>query len=311
MRATTSAAHLLVIVLGQSVAIASTSEDAAFLEEPLPSEDVECVELLQSKLDLVQLEPPAAVAASYEHPPWLNQCKQIYLDVGSNIGVQVRKLFEPEKYPGALILPLFEKKFGSAEARRVDGKESGICALGFEPNPNWEGTLQALESEFQAKGRLVHFYPYAVSGSDGTALFQVSDSDDLKDWDANVTGLVQVVESRNVTVKKIDFYRFLQDLPRASVVKLMKMDIEGSEWDTLARLLPANGLCNDRIEEAFIECHPEKGSAANWKGNRSFEVLANRLTQQDCSDGPTVMSDLDDETYLDGVHYDWRAAKTD
>ena len=30
-----------------------------------------------------------------------DDCWHVYLDVGTNIGVQIRKLFEPERYPGA------------------------------------------------------------------------------------------------------------------------------------------------------------------------------------------------------------------
>ena len=33
-------------------------------------------------------------------------CWHVYLDVGSNIGVQVRKLFEPERYGGARRAPI-------------------------------------------------------------------------------------------------------------------------------------------------------------------------------------------------------------
>ena len=37
-------------------------------------------------------------AATYGNgsPSWLCKCKRIYKDVGSNIGVQVRKFYEPE-----------------------------------------------------------------------------------------------------------------------------------------------------------------------------------------------------------------------
>ena len=31
-------------------------------------------------------------------PSWLENCTNIYMDLGSNIGVQVKKFFEPEKY---------------------------------------------------------------------------------------------------------------------------------------------------------------------------------------------------------------------
>ena len=39
-------------------------------------------------------------------------CGHVYLDIGSNRGVQVRKLFEPQRYPGAPVLQLFEQLFG-------------------------------------------------------------------------------------------------------------------------------------------------------------------------------------------------------
>merc|ERR1719446_1743977 len=54
----------------------------------------------------------------YEHPDWMKSCKQIFVDLGSNIGVNVRKLYEPEKYHGAKLLPELEKAFGLAAERR-------------------------------------------------------------------------------------------------------------------------------------------------------------------------------------------------
>ena len=60
-----------------------------------------------------------------------HQCEHVYLDVGSNIGVQIRKLFEPQKYPGAAVHQLFESSFGAASG----GSRCRVCAIGFEPNP--------------------------------------------------------------------------------------------------------------------------------------------------------------------------------
>ena len=45
-------------------------------------------------------------------------CYHVYLDVGSNIGIQVRKLFEPEKYPGAKVLPIYDAVFGDIYHRK-------------------------------------------------------------------------------------------------------------------------------------------------------------------------------------------------
>ena len=42
----------------------------------------------------------------------LDGCYHVYLDVGSNIGVQVRKLYQPEHFPGAGIINQFRLAFG-------------------------------------------------------------------------------------------------------------------------------------------------------------------------------------------------------
>ena len=62
----------------------------------------------------------------------------MYLDVGSNIGVQVRKLFEPQKYPEAKIHKIFNTYFGDIEERNIifEGNSNFVCAVGLEPNYN-------------------------------------------------------------------------------------------------------------------------------------------------------------------------------
>ena len=42
-----------------------------------------------------------------ENKNFLDGCYHVYLDVGFNIGIQIRKLFEPEKYPGAYLHSIF------------------------------------------------------------------------------------------------------------------------------------------------------------------------------------------------------------
>ena len=62
-------------------------------------------------------------------------CKHLYLDVGTNIGVQIRKLYQPELYPNASSLRLFTDVFGSSSHR------CNVCTIGFEYAPY---TLPAL-----------------------------------------------------------------------------------------------------------------------------------------------------------------------
>ena len=48
---------------------------------------------------------------------FLDGCQHVYLDMGTNTGVQIRKLYQPELYPDAPIHPVFERYFGPAENR--------------------------------------------------------------------------------------------------------------------------------------------------------------------------------------------------
>ena len=68
----------------------------------------------------------------------LDGCRYVYLDVGSNIGIQIRKLFEPAKYPEASVHKIFDEYFGNLSHRN----RAGVCAVGFEPNPNHAKYLQ-------------------------------------------------------------------------------------------------------------------------------------------------------------------------
>ena len=47
-----------------------------------------------------------------ESKNFLDGCRHVYLDMGTNIGIQIRKLYEPHLFPDALVLPIFDKFFG-------------------------------------------------------------------------------------------------------------------------------------------------------------------------------------------------------
>ena len=56
----------------------------------------------------------------------LDGCLHVFLDLGSNRGLQIRKLYEPETFPLAPVLPLYEKYFGRPEDRNLQE----ICSVG-------------------------------------------------------------------------------------------------------------------------------------------------------------------------------------
>ena len=55
----------------------------------------------------------------------LDVCYDIYLDVASNIGIQAKKLFEPEIYSGAKALPIYD-----APLRNIDSTKKEYHANG-------------------------------------------------------------------------------------------------------------------------------------------------------------------------------------
>ena len=47
----------------------------------------------------------------------LDGCYHVYLDMGTNLGVQIRKLYQPHLFPNATVLPVFDKYFGPIAER--------------------------------------------------------------------------------------------------------------------------------------------------------------------------------------------------
>ena len=43
---------------------------------------------------------------------FLDGCRHVFLDMGTNTGIQIRKLYEPHLFPNASVLPIFDKFFG-------------------------------------------------------------------------------------------------------------------------------------------------------------------------------------------------------
>lgn len=235
-------------------------------------------------------------ATSLDHPAWLHECKQIYFDTGSNIGVQIRKLYEPSKYPGALVLSLFDRVFGNVSHRSLPASTTGLCALGMEPNPNHQERLAAVEAAYLKKGWNVHFYPFAAAFEDGIAEFEVNDSSTHEDWGAGLDG-GDHKGNRQVNVTTVDFGRFIQSLPKGSIV-LMKMDIEGGEYDALASMSRHQVACREWVPRMFIEVHGF-GSLDHWQGTMSYDSVVSFLTSQaTCRDAPIEIEKMDDESYL-------------
>jgi hypothetical protein len=110
---------------------------------------------------------------------WKNCSQGIYLDIGTNLGVQLRKLYDPKQFPGAPVLPIFDKAFGK--------QRSGVCAIGVEANPHHTPYLGTVNAYFHKRGyQAVILTEVAASTRNGTASFFL-DADSPVEWGASLT----------------------------------------------------------------------------------------------------------------------------
>jgi len=266
-------------------------------------------------------EAPAEVPpADFGHPEWLSDCKRVFVDLGCNNGVNIRKLFEPKKFPDAKLLSAFDENMGSAGWRRAKGAQNGLCAFGLEPNPEHFERLQKLQAAYEEHGWHVHFYPFAAWNVEGMMSFnkttqRPSDVDEKTGAGAHLTMRLdqEVSEDNSQRVRTVNAAEFIHSLPEGSV-KLVVMDIEGAEYETLAQMMQENVLCHSTVEKLLLETHGW-GDVTHWGGAesfthgvhpRSFAAVTERLTQlkgvEWCKpDELTKVEEFDDATYSEDV----------
>eukprot|EP00191_Tetraselmis_sp_GSL018_P003297 CAMPEP_0177608188 /NCGR_PEP_ID=MMETSP0419_2-20121207/18330_1 /TAXON_ID=582737 /ORGANISM="Tetraselmis sp., Strain GSL018" /LENGTH=281 /DNA_ID=CAMNT_0019102845 /DNA_START=139 /DNA_END=984 /DNA_ORIENTATION=+ len=222
------------------------------------------------------------------------KCDRVYLDVGSNIGVQVRKLFEPSKFPKALVKPVFEKYFGS--------NRSGVCAIGFEPNPLHTLQLMRIQESYRMKGWYTHFYTRtAVSTANGVAVFNIDNAPKNNHWGSSLVSVRSRQPAERVLVSTVNLADFILNnfSPNSTIV--MKLDIEGGEFSVLPSLILSGALC--ALDCVLLEWHdryvPQGLTPPNSADGYNSKAIS-RFLQTLLSHYPgckVKLSNVDDETY--------------
>lgn len=195
-----------------------------------------------------------------------DDCLFVYLDVGANLGVHTRFLFEPEKYPSAKVAQkIFQRTFGS----NLDNRD--VCSFGFEPNPAHIARHQQLEESYSKMGWRYKFINAGVSDDNGNLTFYHQGDVRNEEW-----GFSLAKRGKNavgVTVPLVDFNHWLEThilgrRPPSQIYGkytendggegkvLMKMDIEGSEYMVLPSIIFSGVFCKT-IDVAFGEMHPK------------------------------------------------------
>eukprot|EP01062_Namystynia_karyoxenos_P081006 TRINITY_DN882_c0_g1_i3.p1 TRINITY_DN882_c0_g1~~TRINITY_DN882_c0_g1_i3.p1 ORF type:complete len:461 (+),score=118.16 TRINITY_DN882_c0_g1_i3:115-1497(+) len=196
---------------------------------------------------------------------WADGCQHVYLDVGSNSGVQIRKLYEPEMYPLSAVFPIFARYFGKDRGAWKD-----VCTFGFEPNPARAARLKRIEALYRGRGHRVKIFTHTAVGiKDGSSVYyQNSDRGPQLGgalWRRSTGGgshIIRIVDLSRWLLRHVAARR----LPESASKKLSwpfvvaKIDIEGYEWLLIPEMLRTRAICS--IQSLFVEYH---GSSDQFK----------------------------------------------
>ena len=261
------------------------------------------------------------------------ECHSAYLDIGSNVGVQVRKLYEPHLYAGydpsmvglakrfglyeeptaeelgaglvkgaawwnvtSQVLPIFERFFGPAP-------RCGVCAIGVEPNPRHEARHQQLQAALQAAGvGGLWLSRTAVDVADGSMTIDMAQErdQDVNDVGMRVDASQRVHRARQgVTVRTIDL---------ADLVLFVRNELRAPPPGTAASRVVMK-IDTEGAEYRLLPHLISRGAACavdlvflEWHPSSPptpTQVRVRTQTQRAlarCSQ--TIVSDIDDETFL-------------
>lgn len=231
-------------------------------------------------------------------------CTSIFLDLGANIGVQGRRLYEAEKFPLRGVLnQLFDQHFGKTMEERLQ-----VCTFAFEPNPRHTPRLREMEAIYQSLGIRYYFFPYAVSTVDTTFQLSKPNSDTQMAASLVKTTSPATPSSNSVTVQVLNLLQFFRKyFEMNSKIQhfLCKMDIEGEEYNLLPALISSGLICHidlltveyhlsrsPRFQSGFLQTM-KRGEVAEFQRNISSFIDRFSSTKP-CK---TQVIKLDDELY--------------
>ena len=201
------------------------------------------------------------------------------------------------------VLPIFEEFFGSAP-------RCNVCAIGIEPNPRHAPRLKTLEKALNTAGAsVIWLTEKAASTSNGVAYVDLKrGGGEVNDVGLSIRQSAQwpSIRMTQKTVSTVDLadvirevHALLQDnVARSSVVEkghlvsrmVMKLDVEGEEYNILPRLLAEKSLCH--LDLIFLEWHDTHSRA------RERKSLVKRLEDSSSEGCRPFISAIDDETFM-------------
>lgn len=190
-----------------------------------------------------------------EYETWFQGCTHLFLDLGGNRGDTILRWLTEESYSGRAKDQSVDKIY-SLQARQE------FCVLSFEPNSKFDSVLRALESRMQGRGFKVKVKTNtAVSDKFSRSMIYIDDVSThsygtslLSEKKVNFGGKFHTL-GKGHPVNLVDLNLIMSSIPK-NVEIVVKMDIEGGEYDVLRSLIPSGLACS--INLLIIEYHSHK-----------------------------------------------------
>jgi len=212
-------------------------------------------------------------------------CSKVYVDIGLNIGDNLRVLYEPTAAASNRKLNrTFGSLFGSVTQR------AGICTVGIEPNPVHSTRLAALQKLLTERGHRVQLFGVAISNMTGSTTFWTDTAphniarngwgNSVLRWAANMDRS-HAVQVPTLTLTSAIHSLFLRTGVGAQPKQVvgMKIDCEGCEYDAIPQAAVA--LCS-AVDVMWLERHDRFFNRA-WRGHqKGFESMG-RLERLDAA----------------------------
>jgi len=171
------------------------------------------------------------------------------------------------------------------------GQFSDYEAMLVEANPRFDAPLHALESAYPGKVQAVaSTAAYMCEGQ--TTFYLDTQNSEVNYWGSSMSpNHPDAVKSGHtkVTVPSLNLMKFLTESTIPGDFVLMKMDIEGAEWDILPCL--AKSPIAPRINILLVEKHPadwsvSKPTETEW--SQAVTTLVNQGVQIPAYNSPTL-----------------------
>lgn len=194
-----------------------------------------------------------------------SHCTDLYIDMGTDIGIEPRKLYEPLCYPRSSSVRMFSKVFGKKAIR-----EKSVCTIGFEPNMRRTPRLAKVEERLKGKGaRVKMLTATGISGHDGKATFYTSQKSGKEGQAGGLFPSRSMkgplshkakVHGAGYPVTVLSLHSILGSVKAYGKVRnlLIKVDIEGSEYEALGNAAANKVLCSAANKTVLVvEEHPK------------------------------------------------------